>query len=107
MFINNLLPQLFLDLILPVGSDFENFINLFLSLNFGYLIYILSFIKLELINYLISIFNFLIFNNLLNYDLSLNNISLMFDKHGFDDLVFFYILKIYFDKNEFSFIFTF
>jgi hypothetical protein len=94
MSIYNVLPQLFLDLILPNGSDINNIINLFLSLNIGYLIYIFSFIKLELFNYVINIFNFLIFNDLLNYDLTVNNLSLIFEKHGFSDLIFFYILKI-------------
>jgi NADH:ubiquinone oxidoreductase subunit 5 (subunit L)/multisubunit Na+/H+ antiporter MnhA subunit len=94
MSIYNLLPQWFLDITLPNGSDCNNLINLFLSLNFGYLIYIISFIKLELINFLLNVFNFLIFNDLLNYDLCINNLNLIFEKHGFNDLVFFYILKI-------------
>ena len=63
MSIYNLLPQWFLDLILPNGSDCTNTINLFLSLNFGYLIYIISFIKLELFNYLINTFNFFLMSH--------------------------------------------
>jgi hypothetical protein len=53
-----------------------------------------SFIKLELFNYIINVFNLLVFNDLLNYDLSVNTLNLIFEKHGFSDLVFFYILKI-------------
>lgn len=94
MFLYNLLPYWFLDLILPNGSDFGNFINFFLSLNFGYLIYIISFIKFELINYVNSLFNFLIFNDLLSYNFNLNNINMIFEQNGFSDLTFFYILKI-------------
>lgn len=94
MSIYSLLPQWFLELTLPNGSDCSNIINLFLSLNFGYLIYIFSFIKLELFNYIINIFNLLVFGDLLNYDLSVNTLNLIFEKHGFSDLVFFYILKI-------------
>ena len=94
MSIYSLLPQWFLELTLPNGSDCSNIINLFLSLNFGYLIYIFSFIKLELFNYIINIFNLLVFDDLLNYDLSVNTLNLIFEKHGFSDLVFFYILKI-------------
>ena len=94
MSIYNLLPQLLTSLILPNGADFNNFINLFLSLNISYLLYMLSFIKLELFNYLFSIANFLIFNDLLTYNLSLNSLKLIFEKHGFSDLLFFYILKI-------------
>lgn len=94
MSIYSLLPQWLLDLTLPNGLDCNNIINLFLSLNFGYLIYILSFIKLELLNYLTNVFNFLIFNDLINYDLSVNSLSLVCEKHGFSDLVFFYVLKI-------------
>jgi hypothetical protein len=93
MSIYNLLPQFLLDLVLPNGSDCNNIISLFLSLNFGYLIYIFSFIKLELINYIVNVFNFLIFNDLLNYDFSVNNLNFIFETHGFNDLVFFYILK--------------
>jgi NADH:ubiquinone oxidoreductase subunit 5 (subunit L)/multisubunit Na+/H+ antiporter MnhA subunit len=94
MSIYNLLPQWFVDLTLPNGSDCNNIINLFLSLNFGYLIYIFSFVKLEILNYLTCVINFLIFNDLVNYDLSVTNLDLIFEKHGFSDLVFFYILKI-------------
>lgn len=94
MSIYNLLPQWFVDLTLPNGSDCNNIINLFLSLNFGYLIYIFSFVKLEIFNYLSCLINFLIFNNLISYDLSVTNLDLIFEKHGFSDLVFFYILKI-------------
>jgi hypothetical protein len=94
MSIYSLLPQWFLEFTLPNGSEYSNIISLFLSLNFGYLIYIFSFIKLELFNYLINIINLLIFNDLLNYDLSVKTLDLIFEKHGFSDLVFFYILKI-------------
>jgi hypothetical protein len=94
MSIYSLLPQWFLDLTLPNGSDCTNIINLFLSLNFGYLIYMFSFIKLELLNYITNIGNLLIFNDLLKYDLSVTNLDLIFEKHGFSDLIFFYILKI-------------
>jgi len=94
MSIYNLLPQWLLDITLPNGSDCTNIISLFLSLNIGYLVYMVSFIKLELFNYLINIFNFLIFNDLLSYDLSVNNLNFIFEEHGFTDLVFFYILKI-------------
>lgn len=94
MSIYNLLPQWFLDWTLPNGSDYYNLINLFLSLNIGYLIYIFSFIKLELINYLFNVINLLIFNDLLSFDLSSINLDSIVNKHGYSDLVFFYILKI-------------
>lgn len=94
MSVYNLLPQWFVDLTLPNGSDCTNFINLFLSLNWGYLIYMFSFIKFELFNYLINAFNFVFFNDLINYDLSVNNLNSIFEQHGFSNLVFFYILKI-------------
>lgn len=93
MSLNSLLPQWFTDLTLPNGSDCGNIINLFLSLNLGYLIYIISFVKFEFIDYLFNSFNFLIFDDLINYDLSLINLSIDFEKHGFSDLISFYILK--------------
>lgn len=94
MFFNNLLPQSFVDFMSPNGLDFNNMFNLVLTFNFGYVIYIISFIKFELIDLFINIFNFFFFNDILFYDRNFFNINQIFKKHGYDDLTFFYCLKI-------------
>jgi len=94
MFFNNLLPQFFVDFMSPNGLEFSNLYNFILTFNFGYFIYIFSFIKFELIDFFINILNFIIFDDILNYDSSYTNINKIFKKHGYDDLTFFYCLKI-------------
>jgi len=94
MFFNNLLPKCFVDFMLPNGSDFENIFNLFLTLNVGYVLYIFSFIKFELFDFFINSFNFIFFDNIINYDYNCYNINQIFQKHGYEDLTFFYCLKI-------------
>jgi hypothetical protein len=87
------MPEWLVELTLPDGSDCENLLYLFLTLNFGYIIYIYSFIKIELINFLINTFNFIFLNELLNYDMVIYNLGLILTKNGYEDLFFFYCLK--------------
>jgi NADH:ubiquinone oxidoreductase subunit 5 (subunit L)/multisubunit Na+/H+ antiporter MnhA subunit len=93
MFINNLVPKWLVELTLPNGSDCGNLLNLFLTLNWGYIIYIYTFIKIDLMNVFINMFNFIFFSNLLDYDISIHSLGLSLDKNGFEDLLFFYCLK--------------
>jgi NADH:ubiquinone oxidoreductase subunit 5 (subunit L)/multisubunit Na+/H+ antiporter MnhA subunit len=93
MFINNLMPRWLVELTLPSGSDCGNLLNLFLTLNFGYIVYIYSFIKIELINFFINTFNFILLNDLLNYDVTIHNLGLILINNGYEDLFFFYCLK--------------
>jgi len=94
MYFNNLLPQCFVDFMSPNGLEFDNIFSLIVTFNFGYVTYIISFIKFELIDFFINSFNFIFSNNILNYDRSFYNIDQMFKKHGYEDLMFFYCLKI-------------
>lgn len=94
MFFNNLLPKSFVDFTSPDGLEFGNIFSLILTCNFGYVIYIFSFIKYELLDFFINSLNFIFTDNVLNYDLSYINADKMLKKHGFDDLMFFYCLKM-------------
>jgi hypothetical protein len=94
MFFNNLLPQTFVDFMSPNGLEFGNIFNLLLTCNFGYVIYIISFIKFELIDFFINMLSFIFFDNILNYDYSNFNINQIFKKYGYEDLTFFYCLKM-------------
>jgi len=94
MFYHNLLPSFLVNFMLPNGSELSNFFNLMLTFNIGYVLYIFSFIKLELINLILNSFNFIFFGDLLSYDTSFKNLNQIFLKHSYEDLSFFYCLKI-------------
>jgi len=94
MYYYNLLPQELKNFLLPDGSEFHNLPSLFLTFNFWYGIYVLSFIKFELIEMFINSFNFIMSDEIIMYDQNVNNMNLMCKKHGYEDLTFFYCLKI-------------